>query len=221
MHMMPSKPSRAVVSLIWNSSGALVIPKGRRSHLYLPYDVCMVVIESSSRGMWRKPSFTSAREKHFAALSLWSCSVMVGIWCFGRWMALFTVWLGSIHTLNFFGVSRISFFGAPGGWFVYLGNNPLFNVMIQGLFFTLALRYWYSVNWHRVVCSHLFENEQVDQAHQGLRRCQRTGLECPPYVTGQEVEAVGLIELWLALTVKVKDYMGWLWPHGVAEDDCR
>ena len=65
IHTIPSKPSDADVSLIWNSCGALVILNGRRSHLYLPYDVYMIVIheESSSRGMWRKPSLTSTRGK--------------------------------------------------------------------------------------------------------------------------------------------------------------
>ena len=110
--IIPSRPSNADVSLMWNSSGAMVIPNGRRSHLYLPYDVCTVVIHegSSSRGMCRRPSLTSTREKHFAKLSLWSCSFRTAIWCFWLWMALFTVWLGSMHTRNFFGVSLINSF---------------------------------------------------------------------------------------------------------------
>ena len=36
MHSTPSRPSRAVINLFWNSSGALDIPNGRRSQLYLP-----------------------------------------------------------------------------------------------------------------------------------------------------------------------------------------
>ena len=43
------------------------------------------------KGDLEEPSLTSTREKHFAELSLWSCSLRVGIWRFGRWMALFTV----------------------------------------------------------------------------------------------------------------------------------
>ena len=96
------EPSSADVSLMWNSSGAIVIPNGRPNNLYLPCDVCMVVIleDSSSRGIWRKP-LISTRGNHFAERSLWSCSFRVGIECFGRWMALFTVWLGSMNTRNF------------------------------------------------------------------------------------------------------------------------
>lgn len=96
------EPSSADVSLMWNSSGAIVIPNGRPNNLYVPCDVCMVVIleDSSSRGIWRKP-LISTRGNHFAERSLWSCSFRVGIECFGRWMALFTVWLGSMHTRNF------------------------------------------------------------------------------------------------------------------------
>ena len=36
----------------------------------------------------------------------------------------------------------------PGGWFMYLDDNSLFNVTIQSLFFALSLCHWYSVNWH-------------------------------------------------------------------------
>lgn len=90
IHIIALEPSSADVSLMWNSSGALVIPNGRPNNLYLPCDVCMVVIleDSSSRGIWRKP-LISTRGNHFAELSLWSCSFRVGIECFGRWMALF------------------------------------------------------------------------------------------------------------------------------------
>lgn len=82
------------VKLVWRN--------GRPNNLYLLCDVCMVVIleDSSSRGIWRKP-LMSTRGNHFAERSLWSCSFRVGIECFGRWMALFTVWLGSMHTRNF------------------------------------------------------------------------------------------------------------------------
>ena len=55
------------VKLVWRTSNT----NGRPSNLYLPYDVCMIVIleNSSSRGRWRKP-LTSTRGKHFAELSL-------------------------------------------------------------------------------------------------------------------------------------------------------
>ena len=49
----------------------------------------------------------------------------------------------------------------------------------------------------RVIRSRLLQNEQVGQADQGLQSCRRTGLECLPYVIGQEMEAVALRELGL------------------------
>ena len=69
------------------------------------------------------------------------------------------------------------FIGAPGGWFVYLGDNPLINVAIQGLFFALSLLAFCDLASAKVVLFHLLENEQEDQAGQGLQRYWRTGLE--------------------------------------------
>ena len=168
LHMIPSRPSNAAVSLIWNSSGALVIPKGRQSRLHLPYVICIVVIhdDSSSWGIWRKPSLTSTREKHFAALRLWSCSFSVGIWSLGRWMALFTVLLGSLHVLDFLG----GFFGL-----IYLNTTELAQSLWRGLLLLcigltplfpslFSLLVFYELASEQAEHSRLPGNERVGQA---------------------------------------------------------
>ena len=115
---MPSRLSRDVVSLSWNTSGEVEIPNGSLSHLYLPQDVCIVVIMDDCvcpKGQWRKPSRMSTKEKHFALTSRCNCSFTVGIWNTGQRIALLTAWLGSMHNLNFFGVSLMSSFEHRGG----------------------------------------------------------------------------------------------------------
>ena len=48
----------------------------------------------------------------------------MAIWCFELWMALFTVWLGSLHTWNLFGVSLINSFEHNGVGSVTLTRTP-------------------------------------------------------------------------------------------------
>ena len=109
---------------MWNSSGALVIPNGRRSRICRMMYAWLSSMRTPHKGDLEETFLTSTREKHFAELSLWSCSFRVGISCFGRWRAFLTVWLGSMHTRNFFGVFLISSFEHHGVGSFTLTRTP-------------------------------------------------------------------------------------------------
>ena len=57
-----------------------------------------------------------------------------------------------------------------------------------------SLPVFYELACERAERFHQSLSEQLDQAGQGPRTCQHTGLECPPFAAGLVVEVNGLRE---------------------------
>ena len=64
--------------------------------------------------------------------------------------------------------------------------------LLSLLLFSLPV--FYELASERAERFHQSESERVDQAGQGLRTCQHTGLECPSFAAGLVVEVDGLKE---------------------------
>ena len=99
IEVTPYRPSMISFTCLWNSSGALHMPKGILSQLYLPKGVWNVVnlLKSSSSFTCRNPSLASRTVNTCALASLEVTSSMVGRQSFGILICLFNS-LGSRQT---------------------------------------------------------------------------------------------------------------------------
>ena len=150
MQIVPARPSRAAMSRIWNFSMALEIPKVRHHHRYCSNKACIMVIleDSSSSGMWRKPSCTSKSEKHFLWRSL--CSRSLKGWHLIKWMEhCFIYYVAGIKAdSDFPGCFPDYFIQAPWRRFVNFFYDACVLILVKATLFYRWFCYWNVMDGH-------------------------------------------------------------------------